>query len=150
MKAWISSGLVLSCCLIQARHAFFLGFLTCKLTVGRTSGGAEIGRMRGARLPGGPGWETNRDGDRDQSGRNVDQSRGWSPGFAGVVSPAGAPPGPGLRVSAVRVRCGSLHSSWKRGGRRIGSMQDGEVQVHLHAVIFKENGNKRGGGLQET
>ena len=29
-------------------------------------------------------------------------------------------------------------------------MQDGEVQVHLHAVIFKENGDKRGGGLQET
>ena len=61
----ICSGLVLSCCLIQARHTFFLGFLTCKLTVGMTSGGAEIGSMRGARLPGGPGvgwgWGANRD-----------------------------------------------------------------------------------------
>ena len=28
-------------------------------------------------------------------------------------------------------------------------MQDREVQVHLRADIFKENGNKRGGCLQE-
>ena len=87
--------------------------------------------MCGARQPGGPGvgsgWGTNRPETRNQSRKNVDQSRGQIPGFAGVVSPSGAPPGSGLRVSAIKVRCGSLHGSWKKGGWRIGSMQGGEV-----------------------
>ena len=97
----------------------------------------------------GGGGERIETGGKGPKREECGSSRGWIPGFAGVVSPSGAPPGPGLRVSAVRVRCGSLHGSWKKSGWRIGSMQDREVQVHLRADIFKENGNKRGGCLQE-
>lgn len=117
-----------------------LSGLTCKLTGGpvveqRLGGCVGLGSQEAwSRV----GWGERIDRRQGTSGRmwirvGADSRLCW-----GWFLPLESLLGP-VRVSAVKVRCGSLYGSWKKGGWRIGSMQGGGGLGSPSCCHLKEN-----------